>query len=154
MRRILPLLLLATPALAESPRQALFPSDGSCYLRHYTVDHLASHPDQLVKEITIGPEPGSMEADVLVLRVNVDLRGQPGLLRAYAYCENHRDWLICGLEGDAGRFQLQRTAKGAKLEVFRGGLGFEGADGYVLLGGGRSDDNSFVLPKVPADSCP
>lgn len=154
MRRLLPLLLLATPALAESPREALFPSDGACYLRFYDKAHLAQHPDQLVKEIAVGPEPSSMKAGQLVLRVAVSLRGNPEQFRGYAYCDNTGGTLSCGLEGDAGWFQMQPTAKGALLMVGRDGIGFEGDSGFVELGGGRSDDESFAMPRVPADSCP
>lgn len=158
-RSALPLLLavlpaLAAPAFAESPRAALFPTDASCYLRAYDSAHLASHPDQLVKEIALGPEPGSFEADVLVLRVTVRLRGDAELRQADAYCENTGGTLSCGLEGDAGWFQLSPTAKGARMEVGRDGLGFEGETGFVELGGGQSDDEVFALPAVPADSCP
>lgn len=154
MRRLLPLILLASPAFAESPRQAMFPTDGSCYLRHYDKAHLAKHPDQLVKDIAVGPEPSSMKAGQLILRVAVSLRGNPEPFLGYAYCDNTGSTLSCGLEGDAGWFQMKPTAKGALLMVGRDGIGFEGGSGFVELGGGRSDDESFAMPKVPADSCP
>lgn len=154
MRLILPLLLLATPALAQSPREAMFPSDASCYLRHYDKAHLAKHPDQLVKDIAIGPDPAGFQGRELVLRVLVSLRGQSELMMGYAYCENTGGALSCGMEGDAGWFQLTPNAKGVKLSVGRDGLGFEGASGFVTLGGGESDDEVFVMPAVPADSCP
>lgn len=38
--------------------------------------------------------------------------------------------------------------------VGRDGLGLEGASGHVVLGAPGSDDRSFALPPVPADSCP
>ena len=151
---LLALPLLASPALAESPRDALFPSDGSCYLRHYDNAHLAKHPDQLVKDIAIGPDPAGFRSNPMVLRLTVSLRGQSELFLAYAYCENTGGALSCGLEGDAGWFQITKGAKGAKIRVGRDGLGFEGASGFVTLGGGQSDDAVFVLPPVPADSCP
>lgn len=154
MRPLLALLCLATPALAESPRAALFPTDATCYLRHYTDAHLASHPDQLVREIAIGPEPGSFEADVLVLRVAVWLRGTSGRMMAYGYCENTGGALSCGLEGDAGWLMVEPTAKGARVTVGRDGMALEGDSGFVTLGGGHSDDAVFALPRVPADSCP
>ena len=43
--------LLATPALGETPREAMFPSDGSCYRRQYSADHLAAHPAQRMEWI-------------------------------------------------------------------------------------------------------
>ena len=84
----------------------------------------------------------------------VTLRGNPEHFMGYAYCDNTGGTLSCGLEGDAGWFQMKPTAKGALLMVGRDGIGFEGNSGFVELGGGRSDDESFALPKVPADSCP
>lgn len=154
MRLLLAFCLLATPALAESPRDALFPSDASCYLRHYTGAHLAKHPNQLVTDIAIGPEPGSFEADVLVVRMQVSLRDHPEILQTAAYCENTGGTLSCGLEGDGGWFQMERTPKGARVMVGRDGLFFEGARGFVHIGGGDSDDDVFLMPPVPADSCP
>lgn len=154
MRLVLPLLLLALPAQAQSPRDALFPSDGACYLRHYDRAHLTAHPNQLVEEIAIGPEPGSMEADVLVLRLALYLRGRDEQFRAAAYCENDGAGLGCHLEGDAGWFVLEPGPKGMRLRVGRDGLWFEGASGQVTLGGGQSDDAVLALKPVPADSCP
>lgn len=154
LRRLFPLLLLAGPALAESPGEALFPSEISCYRRVYDQAHLARHPDQLAKEIAVGPVPDSMKAGQLVLQVAVSLRGNPEIFLGYAYCDNTGGTLSCGLEGDAGWFQMKPTAKGALLMVGRDGIGFEGDTGFVELGGGRSDDEAFSMPKVPAKSCP
>ena len=49
--------ILASPALAESPRAALFPGDGVCYRRDYDAAHLAAHPDQwaFLSQIPIFP---------------------------------------------------------------------------------------------------
>lgn len=141
MRCLLPLLLIATPAFAESPRDALFPTERSCYQRQYDKAHLAKHPDQLVKTIAVGPEPGTMNARQLVLRVTVSLRGMAEQLLGYAYCENTGAVLSCGMEGDAGWFQIKPTAKGALIQVGRDGIGFEGDTGFVALGG----DESFAL---------
>jgi hypothetical protein len=152
---LFPLLLIATPALAQSPRDLMFPSDATCYLRHYGAAHLASHPAQLVTDIALGPDQPSWNAQELTLRLGVSLRGTSDYFLSYAYCENTGGALSCHLEGDAGWFTLEPAAKGGLLMTTgRGGIGFEGAGGMFQIGGSASDDESFLIPPVPADSCP
>lgn len=155
MRRLaLALSLLATPALGQSPRDTMFPSDASCYLRHYDKAHLASHPQQQVREIAIGPQTGSFESDVLSLTVTLSLRGVPEIYSGTAYCENTGGGLSCQMEGDAGWFTLTPRRKGAVLmAVGKGGLVFEGRN-FIYISGTMGDDRDFLLPPVPADSCP
>jgi hypothetical protein len=149
------LILAALPAQAQSPRQTLFPTDGSCYLRQYSNRHLADHPNQLVTQIALGPEYGQAEADVLILRVAVYARGSNERFTGSAYCENTGASLSCGLEGDGGRFSLSPGKKGAlTMRVGRDPLGFEGSRGFLTFGGGVSDDETFLIPRVPADACP
>lgn len=154
----LSLCLAALPALplaAQSPRDAMFPTDASCYLRQYSRQHMADHPDQLVTQIAVGPEQGAFEADVLILKVAVYLRGSDERFLASAYCDNTGGTLSCGLEGDGGWFQMKPAKGGAvMLMVGRDPLGFEGARGFVTFGGGVSDDERFLIPRVPADACP
>ncbi len=152
---LLALTLAATPALAQSPRDTMFPGGEGCYLRNYTRAHLAGHPDQRVTEIALGPwAPGRADPRYLVLTIAVSLRGEPGLLTSAAYCENEADHLFCGLEGDAGSFVLEppgtvpfafpspATACPSKRERLH------------HLSGTTGDDRVFLLPPVPADSCP
>lgn len=155
MRRLALLAALAaSPALAQSPREAMFPSDGTCYLRHYDKGHMAAHPAQRVREIAIGPLSGSFGGDELILAVNVTLRDSPEIFTGAAYCENSADTLGCHLEGDAGWFTLHPRPGGKiLLEVSRDGIGFEGSD-FIELSGNSGDDREFLLPPVPADSCP
>ncbi len=152
MRLALALTLAATPALAESPQAAMFPSDASCYLRQYSQIHLAGHPDQMVREIALGP--AGQQGHQLVLRVAVYLRGSTERFTADAYCENTGGSLSCGLEGDGGWFTLESARQGLKMKVGREPLGFEGETGFITFGGAASDDNVFLLPPVPADACP
>lgn len=152
---LLMVLAPAVPAMAQSPRQAMFPSDATCYLRQYSRDHLAGHPDQMVTQIAVGPDQGNWESDVLVLRVALYLRGSNERHMGHAYCENTGGALSCGLGGDGGWFTLQPARKGGLLmTVGRDPLGFEGARGFVSIGGPASDDDSFLIPPVPADACP
>lgn len=152
IRFLLSLLLSAPPALAESPRAAMFPNQTSCYLRQYSQAHLAGHPDQRVRQIALGPSdaPGRD----LVLRVAVSLRGLQERFVADAYCENTGGSLSCGLEGDGGWFTLTPAKQGVKMKVGREPLGFEGETGFVSFGGGASDDDVFLIPPVAAEACP
>lgn len=153
-RLILALTLLATPALGQSPRQTMFPSDASCYLRHYDRAHLASHPQQRVSEIAIGPLSGSFESDVLSLSVQISLRDVDQIFTGTARCENTGGSLSCEMDGKAGWFTLTPRAKGAvRLDVGRGGLVLQDR-GFIYVSGELGDDRQFLLPPVPADSCP
>lgn len=149
-------LTLALPVQARSPRDVMFPSDGSCYLRHYSRDHLASHPQQRVEDILIGPwAPGRDDPRYLVLKLAVSLRDRPGLFWGVAFCENTGGDLSCGLEGDAGHFTLSPEGNGAlRLSVGRHGLLFEGETEMIEISGTTGDDRVFLMPAVPADSCP
>ncbi len=149
-------LLLASPALAEGPRELMFSSTGSCYLRQYSAEHQANNPAQRVELIALGPDSASWDdARGSILRLLVQLRGSSDLLTAYAYCEDGPDAVLCGLEGDAGAFTLSPQAdSGIILEVGAFGVGFEGSQGFVTLSGTSGDDRAFVMPPVPADACP
>lgn len=153
MRPVLALCLLASPALAESPRDALFPGDEGCYRRDYAAGHLAAHPDQLVREIQLSPDKAVLDARYLVLKVQVRLRGSDDELLASAYCENTGGSLSCGLEGDAGWLTLEPTAKGLRASVGRDGIGFETDTGFVTFGGGQNDDAVFAIPRASAEAC-
>lgn len=153
MRLVALIALLAAPAMAQSPQEAIFPFDGYCYLRHYSSAHLAEHPDQRVREVALGPYPGFVNADAPMVKVVLSLRGG-NRYEATAYCENDGGALSCQLESDGGWFHLQPRPKGAVLfQVGRRGIAFEGAD-FLELSGTRGDDREFLLPHVPADSCP
>lgn len=146
---------IALPAAAEAVRWVMFPSDGACYLRQYSRDHLAANQNQMVTQIAIGPEYGQAEAAVLVLRVAVYVRGSDEQFRGSAYCDTRGGSLSCWLEGDAGQFSLTPAKNGAiKLQVGTSPLLFEGKRGYLGFGAEASDDNTFLIPRVPADACP
>ena len=156
MRPALALALLATPALAKSPRDMMFPSDASCYLRQYTPLHLAGHPDQRVTLVALGPLSAEWgDPRYLVLTVALHVRGTSERYQAVAYCENESDHLYCQMEGDAGGFVLTPGRDGAlRMALGRGGIGFEGAQDFLELSGTTGDDRVFLLPAVPADACP
>lgn len=142
------LTLLAAPAAA----QTMLPGD--CFLRQYARDHLASHPDQTVTLIALGPETGAEEADAPILRVMVMVRGDGEAYRGSAYCDGWGVPMNCLMEGDAGAFTVEPSGKGVRLRLALRGISFEGARDFVTLHGDRGDDRVFLLPRVPADACP
>lgn len=157
MTRLLPILLIsAAPALASGSMDQIFPSDGSCYLRHYDRAHMATHPDQLVTDIAIGPyAPEWGRQDYVAVTVVVSVIGTDEFLASYAVCRENRGSLTCLMEGDAGGFSLKAETSGkVRLEVSRQGMNFEGRSGFISLSGTQGDDRVFLLPPVPADSCP
>lgn len=160
MIRFIPSLIaataLATPALAKGPIDAIFPSDGSCYLRHYDRAHMSRHQDQLVTEIAIGPyAPEWGRQDHVAITLMVSVRGTDEFFVSYSVCQEDSGALSCQMEGDAGSFSLHADAGGkVRLEVSRRGMNFEGQSGFISISGTRGDDRVFLLPPVPADSCP
>ncbi len=137
------------------PVQAQIILPGSCYLRQYSRDHLAKHPDQTVTMIAIGPETGADEADAPILRVAVTVRGDGEVYLGVGYCDGWGKRMDCAMEGDAGAFALEPAKDGAvRLTLARRGIAFEGARGFVELAGDRGDDREFLIPAVPADACP
>lgn len=144
------------PAQAQSPADRMFPGGEACYLRSYSRNHLASHPDQRSREIALGPwAPGRGDPRSLVLKLQLWLRDAAAPVWGVAFCENTGGSLSCGLEGDAGHFTLTPQEDGRiRLEVGRHGLLFEGADEIIEISGTTGDDRTFLMPRVPADSCP
>lgn len=142
------ILILATPLLAKSPQEQMFPDSASCYARSYTAEHLATHPAQQVTGISVSPVPDFAEP-LLGLFLTLDLRNVPGGgFEAYAACENEGDdTLFCRLEGDAGGFQITPAKDGAILiEVSTLGMTLENEDVFVTIKEKTGDDRSFLLP--------
>ena len=140
-------LLAAMPSLAESPQQQMFPGPDSCYARVYSSDHLAKHPAQRVTRIAISPDFVSASPQFAVA-LRLAFRGPvTGTAEATGYCENNGGSTIyCGLEGDAGGFQITPAKGGAILiTVSSLGLAFETDSGFVALERDSGDDRSFLL---------
>lgn len=151
-RALVPLICLALPAHAESPRAALFPEDQGCYRRDYDAGHLAAHPDQLVKTIRLSADRPYSDERSLLLAIEILPRGSEAVL-AHAQCENTGGSLSCALEGDAGWLTLEPTSKGLRAKVGRDGIGFETDTGFITFGGGQSDDAVFAIPRAPEEAC-
>lgn len=142
------MLIAGFPVAAQSPTDLMFPNRSGCYIRQYSPDHLAKHPEQRVTTMLLLPE-GSVDGPLLGLWVNVSMRNVPGgqgEFEALSYCENIEDTLYCTMEGDAGAFTLRPRKDGAVLlEVGRYGMSFENERGFETLESKRGDDRSFLL---------
>lgn len=145
------LFLVASPAtLAQSPQDQMFPGPDRCYGRSYSDDHLGKHPAQRVTEISVSPD-FTIADPMLGLHVQLRLRGVPGgAFEAYGYCENlGASTLYCGMEGDAGGFEITPAKGGAILiTVSSHGMGFENDSGFATLERNAGDDRSFLLRPV------
>lgn len=140
----------ATAAFAKSPQEQMFPGTDSCYARRYSDDHLAKHPAQRVTEIAISPDFTSADP-FLGVHLTLNLRGVPGgAFEAYGYCENQGgQTLYCGMEGDAGGFQITPAKQGGILiKVSSLGMGFENEAGFATLERNSGDDRGFLLQPV------
>ena len=139
---------------AQGLRGDLFPSDAACYLRYYDDAHMAAHPQQQVVQMAIGPDAAQTTVAALALRLQLVARGSADFYTGVAYCTENGAALECGVEGDGGSFVLDRAGARLQLTVGRGGVYVEGASGVLEISGTTGDDRVFLLPAVPADSCP
>ncbi len=128
----------------------MFPRGDSCYARSYGALHLSQHPDQRVTRFAVSPDFVT-EAPRLALELRLQLRGSNGgAFEAHAICENQGEAaLYCGMEGDAGGFQITRSKnRGILITVSSLGMSFENAGGFVTLDRSAGDDRSFILRPV------
>jgi hypothetical protein len=142
--------IFPTLAQAKSPMEQMFPGPESCYARNYTGAELAEHPAQLVTDIAIRPD-FSTDDPLLTVQLSLTLRKVPGgAFEATAYCENSgEDALSCGIEGDAGGFQINSAKDGAILiSVSNQGMTLENDRSFATLERKAGDDRSFLLAPV------
>jgi hypothetical protein len=120
-----------------------------CYVRAYSDNHLARHPQQTVTHIALSPAAFAPEPPMRGLDVHVMVRGNDEQFSGAGYCDVEPDRLICGMEGDAGSFVLTGEKPGqVRLTVGAWGMSFEGESGFVTLEGDRGDDRVFLLNKA------
>lgn len=144
------LLILAQPALAQSPQDRMFPDASTCYARIYSAGHLAQHPAQQVTTMRLSPAKLGDDPRLL-LHVELVLRGTPGgAFEGYGLCENEGGSLYCAMEGDAGGFSIDQRDDGAILVAVSSlGMSFENDSGFVTLERNKGDDRSFLLRASP-----
>ena len=154
LKTALTLALLLPSALHARGLQDTYMQKGGCFIRDYSTDHLAKHPDQLVRHISLAPVPLANPPGILLLNLTVNLRGSDYYYSSFAYCHGEGVGMQCDLEGDAGSFVLEPAKNGAlRLTLTRDGVSFEGATAFVELSGTSGDDRQFLLPSVNADQC-
>jgi hypothetical protein len=145
------ILMLAAPALGQSPQDQMFPDASTCYGRSYSAAHLADHPAQRVTDLRLTPD-FRIADPLLGLQVAISLRGAGGgRYEGWGYCENEGgETLYCAMEGDAGGFTVTPAKGGAVLvRVSRIGLSFENETGFVTLERDQGDDRAFLLQPSP-----
>ena len=149
-------LLIATLILATGQMAAAKPltNGNDCFVRSYSKAHLASHPDQLVRYISLSPVPLQAPAGQVLMNLTVNQSGSDYYYSSFVYCREKAAGLACAMEGDAGRFNLEGRTKGQLLlTVGRDGLVFEGSGAMITISGTAGDDRSFLLAPQPSSAC-
>ncbi|MFC3180225.1 hypothetical protein [Cypionkella sinensis] len=145
--------LFPLPLLAQSGGVAMFPPEAACFQRQYDAAHLAKHPQQQVVEIALTPAEGQVVSTSLVVDIAVTLRAGDHYIGS-AYCEPQGAGLSCGMEGDAGAFDLGLRKGGALLLTVSGlGMSFENDQGFLTISGTSGDDRAFLMQPVAAADC-
>ena len=133
------------------------PSDGACWERTYSEDHLARHPRQKVTDIRFYLQnlQGAYEFDI-----NIATREHAGDISGY--CSPDPDGSVaCLVACDGGEILLRRArTKGAillevgplgRLHVNARCKGSDGADGFLIEA--APDDKLFLLNPTTARTC-
>lgn len=145
--------LFPLPLLAQAGAVAMFPPEAACFQRQYDAAHLAKHPQQQVVEIALTPAEGQVVSNSLVVDIAVTLRTGDHYIGS-AYCEPQGAGLSCGMEGDAGAFDLGLRSGGALLlTVSALGMSFENDQGFLTISGTSGDDRAFLMQPVAAADC-
>ncbi len=155
-------LILSTSASAASIREVFgsLPAEGACYTRSYSAAHLARHPNQTVKKITIKLTRTSPwtanEGEFMQVLVNQKKAPRKNLRQAMSCFESSGE-VICPVDCDGGAMYVT-ALKDDKLTVANNNLTLKGGCGEeedetiyleTIVGG----DDSFVLNKAPIADC-
>ncbi len=152
MRLALPLAILT--ALAPMAEARTLTNGQECFVRTYNSAHLAKHPDQLVRFISLSPVPLPAPAAGVVLNLMVNKRGSDDFPSSLIYCRPNGGTLDCLAEENRGRLTISDGGKGRLLvTVGAKGLALAGQREDVLISGTRGDDRSFLIPQVDGDQC-
>lgn len=152
--RALPVLLavLAAPACAQDLAETHF-SMNFCWERTYSAEHLAEHPEQRVTRVVIRKEPLGFPKSPgeTLMEIAVTFRGADGSregpkAEAIGFCRaDGGERLSCGLEGDAGRYEMVAEGRELLLTVGEEGMVFESSRARHELRADEGDDRSFLL---------
>jgi len=149
----------AAPAFAGDYEIWFARKSGSmaCYARTYDAGHLAAHPRQKVRAITLDFEASRADSEGntplrFLVGLGVMLKDKQGWYASPAFCgESPQGGFQCFLEGDGGRFRLVTSGPVMKIAL-SGEVAIEGDD-FISFGGKASDDNVFILKPAPQKVC-
>ncbi len=140
-----------------------------CFRRIYDAAHLAAHPGQTVKSITVLIKPVTGRRSdidrwwynkrwIANAKLIFTLRGMKTKYYAYnADCVANAAGLDCPMEEDAGRFTLTRSGAGLTFvvigDLIMSRAGQDLLDSNVSVRANNSEDRTFVLLEAEADAC-
>ena len=131
-----------------------------CYTRIYDAQHLRRNPNQKVRQITLAfdlTKPARdkpVDARQFEVALGLRVRDKTELFLSPAYCSTERSGIVCRVEGDGGTFLIRPGQDdGLTMEVVGDGLRFEGDSDAIEVGGKKSDDNRFILPRIDHERC-
>jgi hypothetical protein len=131
-----------------------------CYTRAYDAQHLRRNPHQKVRQIILAFHHGKAGRDKpanarqFEVALALMVKDTTELFTSPAYCSTERNGFVCQVEGDGGTFRITPGSNdGLTIEVVGDGLRFEGESNAIEVGGKRSDDNRFILPRVDPERC-
>lgn len=136
------------------------PEGGTCFTRSYSSAHLARHPKQTVKNITIKLSRTSPwtanDGEFMQVLVNQKKAPQKNLRQAMSCFESDGE-VVCAVDCDGGAMYVT-ALKDGKLTVsnqnltLKGGCG-EDEDETIYLQTIAGGDDSFVLSEAPMAAC-
>lgn len=128
---------------------------GGCFLRAYSPDHLARHPDQQVTAISLRRSPVQETLGGVWVDLVVGMRAWEDALQGSAMCRHApRGSLFCLMQWNAGAFHLSPARNGAlRLSVAPRGVMLEGTSDFAMLSGTSGDDRVFLIPPVDPAVC-
>jgi hypothetical protein len=147
--------MAATLAMLSQPAAAQGLLGEGCFLRAYTPDHLARHPDQQVTIIALRRADRHDTLGGAWVELSVGMRAWDEVLQGSALCDPvPAGALNCQMEGDAGAFRLDPARGGAlRLTVAARGVMLEGTSDFAMLSGTSGDDRVFLIPPVDPVAC-
>jgi hypothetical protein len=123
-----------------------------CYERRYHAAHLAAHPDQWVRRVTLAIKPMSGHAPwVANANLEMAIRRQRGLVSVVGDCTEEGDKLSCSMDSDRGRFQAVLLTINSTLSLQRAPFNDEGP--LVEPKPDDRENNAFLLKSVKASAC-
>jgi len=129
-----------------------------CYAREYDAQHLRQHSRQKITRIALAFDQAkagtSATQEQFEVTLGLMVKGMTEFFASPAYCSVERGGFLCRVEGDGGELRIRPgSGDGLTIEVIGDGLRMEGETGAIEVGGKRSDDNLFTLPRAAIDQC-